>query len=273
MKPSRSSTTGSRIAVARNVAHRGSSCFAPENTWPAFDRAVGRDGADGLEIDVQLGGDGEVYVLHDSSVRRTTQGEGLLREMNAEQIADLDAGYHFRDPRGEFSFRGQGVKIPRLREVLEHYDHLWFSIDLKEGGVAVEAAVCRILLDLDCAERCVVGAEDPRSNRRLTYLLPSSTPRFFDRRAATSFYFRHRLQLWWGYQAPAHSLQIPTARGRWRLDRPRLLRDAHELGLAVLYWTVDDETEMHRLLDLGADGIITNRPDRLRDVLQEREAP
>jgi glycerophosphoryl diester phosphodiesterase len=255
----------------RNIAHRGSSFFAPENTRPAFERALNEDGAEGLEIDVHLGGDGEVYALHDPTVDRTTNGAGPLRLLDAKQIEELDAGYRFTTGGGEFSFRDQGVRVPRLRELLSEYQDTWFSIDLKEGGVEIEAAVARILLEGQCLDRCVIGAENPEASARLRHLLPHPSRHFFDRRAVRNFYLRHRTRCWAGYRAPGSSLQIPTRAGRWALDRSGLVDDAHARGLSVLYWTVDEPAAMRDLLALGADGIITNRPDLLRDLLAEFE--
>jgi glycerophosphoryl diester phosphodiesterase len=253
----------------RNIAHRGSSRFCPENTWPAFERAVEVDGAEGIELDAHLGADGELYVLHDPTVDRTTDGHGRLRDLDAATIAKLDAGYHFTDPQGEHSHRGAGVRLPRLREVLGAFPSTWFSIDLKEGGAGAEEALARILLELDCGPRCVIGAENPEAAHRLRALLPPPQRHFFDRRSVQEFYLRHRLHWWWSYEAPADSLQIPTRGRGWALDRPGLLRDARTRGISVFFWTIDDPAEMRRLLELGADGIITNRPDLLRDLLPE----
>lgn len=251
------------------IAHRGSSHRAPENTLEAFDAALEDDSTAGLEIDVQISADGQVYVLHDDTVDRTTDGHGRLRNLRSDRIERLDAGYRFRDESGHLPFRGRGVRVPRLREVLRRYRDRWFSIDLKRGGHDIEVEVASIVDQEEAWERCVVGAEHPASARRLRRELPDGARRFFDRASARAFYLRHLARFWWGYDPPAQSLQIPARAGIWRLDRRDLVEDAHRHGLTLIYWTIDDTAEMRRLLDLGADALITNQPRRLRRVLDE----
>ena len=100
------------------VAHRGGSLLAPENTMAAFSSATDDWWADMLEMDVRLTRDGHVVVIHDDSVDRTTDGSGKVSEMTLEEIKDLDAGYRFRDLVGGFPFKGKGVTVPTLEEVL-----------------------------------------------------------------------------------------------------------------------------------------------------------
>lgn len=251
------------------IAHRGSSHRAPENTLAAFDAALEEDPGAGLELDVQLSRDRRVHVLHDETVDRTTDGRGALRDLDSGEIERLDAGYHFRDEQGEFSFRDRGVRVPSLREVLRRYPRTWLSIDLKQGGRDVEEAVARLLVDEDALGRCVVGAENGASARRLRRRLSDGARFFFDRPSVVVFYLRSRTRLWWGYRPPAHSLQIPSRSGRIRLDHPRIIEDAHRRGVDVVYWTIDEVDEMRRLLDRGADALVTNRPGRLRRLIDE----
>ena len=251
------------------IAHRGSSGRAPENTLEAFDRAVREDGAEGLELDLHRSRDDHVVVLHDRTVDRTSDGHGRAAAFTLTELQALDAGHHFRDERGEFSFRGRGVRIPTLEEVLDRYPDTWLSLDLKEGDPVTERRTIELVDAAGARDRVVVSAESPRSARRLADLAPD-LPRFFDRAAAWRFYLRHRTRFWPGYRPPGSSLQIPVAyRGR-RLDTSRLIADAHRFGIAVRYWTVNDTTTMERLIDRGADGIITDHPARLRDLLRNR---
>ncbi len=251
------------------IAHRGSRVRAPENTLPAFDLALREDGAEGLELDVQRSRDGEVVVLHDETVDRTTDGHGRADEHSLDELRALDAGYRFVDEDGQPSWRGRGVRIPTLAEILERYPDTWISIDLKQGDPRTEARTLELLRAARCVHRVVVSAEDPSAASRLRRAAPEFEA-FFDRRSVRRFYLRHRLHCWWGYRPPARSLQIPVRHGSQHLDRRRLIEDAHRLGIRVRYWTVNDETTMERLIDLGADGIITDRPDRLVAVLKRK---
>lgn len=255
-----------RTAAPFVIAHRGSSADAPENTIAAFDRALGTDGAEGLELDVHRTRDGVVVVLHDDTVDRTTNGHGRVEEIDFHELRELDAGAGFVAADGSQPFAGRGVAIPSLEEVLARYPEAWLSIDLKQGDPVTEQAVVSLVDRFGARDRVVVSAESSASARRLAALDPD-LPRFFDRDAARAFYRRHLTRFWWGYRPPAHSLQIPvTHRGR-ALDTPRLIADAHRFGIAVRYWTVNDRPTMERLIERGADGIITDRPARLRDLL------
>src|SRR5512138_1136096 len=101
-------------------AHRGGSALAPENTMAAFERGLAL-GADGIELDVHLSRDGVVVVHHDASVDRTTNCAGSVADLTADELARLDAGYRFQNVSGEYPFRGRGVGVPRLSDVLSRF--------------------------------------------------------------------------------------------------------------------------------------------------------
>ena len=232
----------------------------------ALGLALEEDGAEGLELDLQRTRDGHVVVLHDETVDRTTDGHGRVDTMTLEQLRGLDAGHGFVDVGGERPFAGRGLRVPTLEEVLERFPGTWMSLDLKQGDPLTEERTIAILEAHDAARHVVVSAESPVSAKRLAARAPGLR-RFFDRRSAFTFYLRHRTRSWLGYRPPAESLQIPvTWRGR-RLDTERLIDDAHRCGVEVRYWTVNDEATMLRLIERGADGIITDHPARLRDLL------
>lgn len=251
------------------IAHRGSSGRTPENTLLAFETAVGEDGAEGLELDLQRTRDGHVVVMHDSTVERTTEGRGRVDRLTLDEVRRLDAGFAFTDDQGGHPFRGRGLRVPRLEEVLERFAGVWMSLDLKRGDPQLEARTVEVLRAHHAEPHVVLSAEAPDSAQRLARLAPD-LQRFFDTRSARDFYLRHRLRWWWGYRPPAHSLQIPVQWKGRRLDASRLVADAHRHGIAVRYWTVNDEATMERLIERGADGIITDHPTRLRAVLQRK---
>jgi glycerophosphoryl diester phosphodiesterase len=250
------------IDVPRVVAHRGSSGRAPENTLRALRIAIDEDGAGGLELDLQRSADGEVIVLHDETVDRTTDGTGRADDLPLEALRELDAGVHF----GTGEFAGQAIRIPTLEEVLEEFPQTWLSLDLKQGGPVTERATIDLLRRFGRSRDVVVSAEDPQAARRLAELAPEF-PRFVHRNGAWSFYLRHRLRFFAGWRAPGGSLQIPLRRGRFDLSTSRLIRDAHARGMRVLYWTVNDPAVARDLLSRGADGIITDWPGRMRDLV------
>src|SRR5688572_26978466 len=112
-------------------AHRGGAKLAPENTMAAFTGAVHDWGVDMLELDVHASADGRIVVIHDPTVERTTDGAGQVHRMSWSELRELDAGWHFRDPRGDTSFRGRGVRLPLFEEVLEAFPRTRLNVETK----------------------------------------------------------------------------------------------------------------------------------------------
>ena len=118
------------------VAHRGGSLIAPENTLVAFRSAVETWWADMLEMDAHLTRDGQVVVIHDPTVDRTTDGTGRVADLTLREIQALDAGYRFLDGAGAYPFRGKGAVVPTLEEVLVAFPNVWVNVECKCPEVA-----------------------------------------------------------------------------------------------------------------------------------------
>ena len=246
------------------VAHRGGAALAPENTLAAFERALDAWGADMLELDVRATADGAVVVLHDATVDRTTDGSGAVRSMSLEALRELDAGYRFRDADGHPAFRGHGVGIPLLEEVLKAFPRARLNVEIK----AAEAA--RGTLELvrrhGATERVLLAAEHERNRRGARgYRGPWGA----SRRQLGPFWILHRTPLSGLVTPRADAFQVPpTWKGLPVLTR-RFVEEAHRRNIPVHVWTVDDPAEMRRMLALGVDGIQSDRPDVLARVLTE----
>lgn len=247
------------------IAHRGGAGLAPENTMAAFQRAVSEWDADILEMDVRLTADGRVVVIHDDTVDRTTDGTGPIREMNWREVRELDAGYHFRDPEGRRSRRGTGVRIPLFDEVLGAFPHTRIIVEPK----AAEAAgpLVREIRAHNAEDRVLVGAEFEATR---TGARGYRGPWGASRRHASWFWCLHRLLLAGRWYVPdADGFQLPEWSGRIRVVTPSLIRAAHRANIPVHVWTVNEPADMRRLLQWGADGIMTDRPDLLAEVLTD----
>ena len=148
------------------IAHRGASAYAPENTLAAFQLAL-RQGADGVELDVQLSADGEVVVCHDGSVDRTTDGHGLVAELSLAQLKQLDAGAWFGQ-----AFRGE--RIPTLAEVFESLPGGIIDVELKPGALssALPNKVAALITRFNLSERVIVTSFLPHYLSRIHQLLP-----------------------------------------------------------------------------------------------------
>lgn len=246
------------------IAHRGGAGLAPENTLVAFENAVRLWGADMLEMDVQLTRDGEVVVIHDETVDRTTDGTGRVGDLTLAQLQEMDAGYRFRDPDGNPSFRGTGVEIPRFEDVLLALPDTRMNVETKDGLSA--PGLVEIIIRHGAQDRVLVAAEFEK-NREEVRGYPG--PWGASREDLLQFL---RLVYWpWGEERSlaCDVLQIPEKFRGIRLLNRRVLREAHVRNLPIHIWTVDDTEDMRRLVRMGVDGVQTDRPDRLASVLME----
>ena len=241
------------------VAHRGGAKLAPENTRPAFRRAVEAWRADILEMDVRLSADDEVVVIHDATVDRTTEGAGLVRELPWAALRELDAGYRFVALDGTTAFRGRGVRIPRFEEVLEAFPRTRLNVESKSPETA--RPLVELIRRHGATHRVLVAAEFERTRR---------AARGYRGAWGASSGQAARLRLFpIGYTPMADILQVCEWWHGIRVVTPAFLARAHRRNLPVQVWTVDDPAAMQRLLSWGVDGIQTDRPDLLSGVLSE----
>lgn len=238
-------------------AHRGGLALSPENTIAAFDRGMAA-GADGLELDVRLSRDGVVVVHHDETLERTTNGRGPVSAHTADELARVDAGYHFTR-EGAFPFRGQGIGVPRLEEVLRRYPDAQLIIEMKGDSPQLGAAVAEAVKKARALERALLASFSSRTVLAARGGGPgirtgASTP---EARAAL-------WRSWLGLapRTPAYfGFQVPERAGRLRVVSPRFVRTVTRAGLSVAVWVVNEEADMRRLLDWGVTGLVTDRPD------------
>lgn len=234
-------------------AHRGASAYAPENTMPAFEKAI-ELGADGIELDVHLSRDGEVMVCHDDTVDRCTNGTGKVRKMTCEQLKSLDCSYTFPEYRG--------VQMPTLREVYQLIapTRLTVNVELKP----------RTFLDIGLEQKCIALAEEFGMTDRVIYSSFHFTRlrrlRLIDQNIPSALLY----ESW-------KSLLIRHLNHRSRtalhpefadMFRKEAVERIHRAGQQVNVWTVNEPEDVRRLAELGVDAIITNKPDLVRSVLE-----
>lgn len=238
----------------RIFAHRGFSAVAPENTMAAFRRAA-EAGADGLELDVHLSKDGEVVVIHDETVNRTTDGKGKVRELTLEELRRLDAGSRFGK---EFA----GEKIPLLHEVLELVadQKLWLNIELKNNKFpypGLEEKVLEVISRFGLSQKTVYSSFNHYSLQRIKEKQPETD--------TALLYMAHLIEPW-NYAAWAGASSIHPY---WPTVTEELVRGCREQGLSLRPFTVNQSRVMGRLIELGVDAIITDKVDLLTDLLAE----
>ncbi len=244
--------------------HRGSNLLWPQNTMVAFQWAMDL-GLRYLETDIHATRDGRVVAFHDDRLDRLTDGRGLVGDRDWEELRTLDAAYHFAPERG-YPLRGTGVRIPLLEEVLATFPRCLLNLDLKQAGI--EGLLAAELARLEAEERVLVASFH---DGRLTRFRHASGGR-----VATSAGPREVIaaltaaRLGRPVVGAADAFQVPERSGPIRVVGGRFLEAAHRAGKQVHVWVVNDPADMHRLLDLGVDGIVTDRADLLLQVLAER---
>ena len=252
----------------RLFGHRGASGVVPENTLDAFAAGV-HAGADHLELDVHATADGEIVILHDDVVDRTTDGSGPVRSFELTALRGLDAGYRFRAPDGTYPYRGRGLGIPTLAELLAALPDVPLNIEVKQAEPPIVAAVLAVLDRFGARERTLLAAEDGAIMTSIRAAAPDVLTSFSAPEVA-EFVYRLRDGELAGYRPPGIALQVPPAFGDVQIITEASVGAAHELGLEIHAWTINDEVEMDRLLDLGVDALMTDFPARAAAVLRRR---
>ena len=246
------------------VAHRGGAGLAPENTLPAFTMAVDAWGADMLEMDVRLTADDEVVVIHDETVDRTTEGSGRVADFTLARLRTLDAGHRFSAPDGRLTYRERGVRIPTFDEVLDACPDVRINVEAKEARVA--GPLVEIVRRRGQQHRVLIAAEhEPNRVEARGYEGPWGA----SRRDCILFWLAHLMPGGRIYTPNVDILQVPEYWKGRRFVTPRLVAEAHRRNIPVHVWTIDDPSVMRRLLSWGVDGIHTDRPDLLLNVLIE----
>jgi glycerophosphoryl diester phosphodiesterase len=240
-------------------AHRGGSRLRPENTIVAFDHGLSL-GADGLEFDVHFSRDGVIVIHHDATLDRTTNRSGPLAALTADELARVDAGFRFSpDGGGTFPFRGQGIGIPTLREVLRRYRDKWLIIELKDNDPELARRTIDEVRAADAIGRVALGSFGTRALRAARAYEPALVTGAGQEETRLALYLS-----WIRCRAPRRpydAFQVPEWAGATHVVSPRFVKYAHDAGVAVQVWTVDQEHDMRRLLSWGVDGIISDRPD------------
>ena len=234
-----------------NIAHRGASALAPENTMAAFERAV-ELGADAIELDLHLSRDGELVVIHDDTLDRTTDGNGPVHERDLEERKRLDAGRWF----GE-DFAGQ--RIPTLMEALDRFaGKVPLALEVKAGSAffpGIEEKVVSALRRHSAIGQTAVASFDHYALQRLKEIEPTL------RTAA----------LLVGRPVSISALAGPVKADGVALEASLVTKTEVEAcraaGLQLVVWVVNEPAQMRHFIELGVDGIITDRPDLLRMAL------
>lgn len=257
------------------LAHQGGELLAPTNTMAAFDLAHEIGGSDFFDIDVHMTKDGQLVGLHDETVDRTTNGHGRIDSFTLAEAQQLDAGYHFQDLQGNYSYRGQGVRIAALEEIFRAYSEKYYlHFEVKDtypkgGPSQIEQKLWELIQKYHMEKRVIVASFQQEIVDRFKRLAGGQVVMGAGKAEITWFVLAHKFGLPGFYRRKSNVLEIPTSSSGFNLKDRRLINGAHRLGMEIYYWTIDDPAEMRELIELGADGLFTNRPDLLKALLEE----
>jgi len=264
-------TTGSKPPTPTGwpmiFAHRGGSKVVPEDTVEGFHEAKRLSGPIVVELDVHASADGVLVVTHDAQVDRTTDGTGLVGEMTLSELQRLDAGYRFSSDGSTFPWRGKGVKIPTLETIYREFPDDPVNIEVKGSRPGIEESIARTIEETGAAARTLVVADRLSTIRRFRRASKGTVATGAAPVELLAFWLSSAAGLPRLLDPQFQALQAPEKFKGLRIVTPRLVRDAHEQALRVDVWTIDEERDMRRLLSLGVDGIMTDRPDLLGRVL------
>ena len=246
------------------IAHQGGRGLWPENTLLAFERSL-ELGVDVLEMDLRGTSDGHIVVHHDASVDRTTEGAGLVRELTLDEVRDLDAGYRFAvaaDGIASHPYRGRGLVVPTLVEVLRRLPESRLNLEMKEFDPELARSLCATLRKNGPADRFLVASFDHEPMVTFRGACPEVATSATLREGLV-FYQLDRLRLGSLYRSPAVAFQFPEYFGEIQVVRPSFLETARAFNVRVQVWTVNEDKDLTRMLVMGVDGIVTDYPDRL----------
>lgn len=247
------------------IAHRGGAEELPENTMAAFEAAVSL-GYRHLETDAHLSSDSVVFSFHDHVLDRVTERSGRLRDLTADVIAAADAAHHFTLDGVSTPLRGGAHRVPSMEAVLTRWPDVYVNIDVKSDAV-VEPLVL-LLRRLDAFDRVCIGSFSDRRLRRVRRLTSGGVCTSMGPAAVTAAWLASRRGVM--PRMGADCVQVPVRAGRVTIIDRAFVDAAHRAGLPVHAWTINAASEMNRLLDLGVDAVMTDRPRLLRDVLRAR---
>jgi len=250
------------------MAHRGGAGLWPENTMYGFERAVDL-GVDMLETEIHSTADNILVLMHDSTVDRTTNGSGPIRAFTLEELKTLDAGYNWTSDGGQtFPFRGCGITVPTLEEVFTALPTARINIDIKQEKPSLVEPLCKTIRTFDMTDKVMVASFNSKVLKAFRRVCPEVTTSAGTGEVAF-FFMVNMVFLGAVYRPACQAFQVPEYSSGLRVLTKRFVETAHGLNLAVHVWTINEVTDMKRLLALGVDGIVTDYPDRLISLLRK----
>lgn len=251
------------------IAHQGGDGIWPGDTMLAFENAVAI-GADVLEMDAHITKDGRIVLMHDEEVDRTTDGTGLIEEMTLEELKKLDAAYDWSTDDGQtFPYRGMDIRVPTLDELFERFPTMRYLIEIKLTKNPIEKNLCDLIREYGMQDKVVVASFHDGVMKSFRMTCPEVATSA-SRTEVRNYVLLGKGFLWGFYIPKFQSIQPP-----WdpeeslgiQIMTERFIRESHAKHIRIEPWTVNDPELMKQYIEWGVDGIITDRPDLMIDIL------
>ena len=251
------------------IAHQGGDGVWPGDTLFAFENAV-HIGADVLEMDAHITKDDRIVLMHDEEVDRTTDGTGLIEEMTLAELKQLDAAYDWSLDDGKtFPYRGQGIQVPTLDELFEKFPQMRYVIEIKLTQNPIDKPLCDLIRKFGMQSHVVVASFHDEAMKNFRAVCPEVATSA-SRTEVRNYVLLGKAFLWGFYLPKFQTIQPP-----WnpedslgiQIMTERFIRESHTKNIRVEPWTVNDPELMKQYIEWGVDGIITDRPDLLIEIL------
>lgn len=251
------------------IAHQGGDGVWPGDTLFAFEHAV-EIGSDVLEMDAHITKDGQIVLMHDEEVDRTTDGTGLIEELTLAELKRLDAAYDWSiDDGATFPYRGQGIHVPTLDEVFQRFPDMRYVIEIKLTQNPIDQPLCDLIRNYDMQDKVLIGSFHDEAMKNFRAICPEVATSA-SRTEVRNYVLLGKVFLWGFYLPHFQTIQPP-----WNPEESlgiqimteRFVRESHQKNIRVEPWTVNDPQLMKQYIEWGVDGIITDRPDILMEVL------
>lgn len=253
------------------IAHQGGDGVWPGDTMYAFENAV-NIGADVLEMDAHITKDGQIVLMHDEQVDRTTNGTGLIEDLSLAELKQLDAAYRWSQDGGQtFPFRGQGIQVPTLEELFQAFPQMRYVIEIKLTKNPIDKPLCELIRQHNMQDKVVIASFHDEAMQNFRETCPEVATSA-SRGEVTKFVLLGKIFLS-GLIAPHYQSIQPPYDPQESMNIPvmtkRFIREAHAKNVKVEPWTVDDPELMKQYIGWGVDGIMTDRPDIMMEVLKD----
>jgi len=248
----------------RVIAHAGSELY-PHDTLFALKKYAAME-VDLLEMDLHMTADGEIILIHDDTVDRTTNGSGDVREMTLAEVQALDAGWYWTKDDQNYPFRDQGIMIPTLKEVFENFPDYPMIIEIKQDNPSMAAPLCDLIREFGMEEKVMVASSREIAMQEFRSLCPEVATSA-TREEVKALVIRSFILLGGTITPEYEALHVPEEDGGIPIVTPLFLWFAHNRNLEVHIWTINQPEEMQRFIDMGVDGIMTDRTDLMLEIL------